>query len=63
MHNYKHVHGRQLTTFNKEDSLADLAVTNWTAILMSSNDINMTVDEFIKILSLVIKKHAPSIDK
>ena len=62
-HNHKHIHTRQLKNFNKEAFLADLDDVNWSAILVCSDDINVIVDKFMRTLSLVIEKHAPSIEK
>ena len=43
--------------------MADLAAVNWSAILVCSNDINVIVDKFMRTLSFVIEKHAPSIER
>ena len=61
--NHKHIHTRQLKNFNKEAFLADLAAVNWSAILVCSDDINVIVEQFMKILSLAVEKHAPSIER
>ena len=62
-HNHRHIHTRQLKTFNKEAFVADLAAINWSAILVYSNDLNLIVDEFMKTVTYVIEKHAPSIER
>ena len=63
MHNHTRTYTGQLKNLNTDDCFVDLAVINWSVILMISNDINMTVDQFLKILYVVIEMHAPSIEK
>ena len=36
---------------------------SWSAILVCSDDINVKVDKFMRTLSLVLEKHAPSIER
>ena len=62
-HNHKHIHTRQLKNFNKEAFLADLAAVNWSSILVCSKELNEIIDEFMKTVSFVLEKHAPSIER
>ena len=62
-HNHKHIHTRQLKNFNKEAFLADSDAVHWPCILVCSDDINVIADKFMRTLSLVIEKHAPSIER
>ena len=62
-YNHKHIHTRQLENFNKEAFSADFDAVNWSAILVCSDDINVILDKVMRTLSLVIEKHAPSIER
>ena len=49
--------------FNEELFLNNLAAINWQRILICSQDINDVVQNWTNILSLVIEKHAPLIER
>ena len=53
----------KMKNVNKELFLNDLAAINWQRILTCSQDINEVVQNWTNILSLVIEKHAPLIER
>ena len=52
-----------MKNFNEELFLNDLATVNWQSILICNQDINEVVQNWTNILSLVIEKHAPLIER
>ena len=50
---------RQMNNFNEELFLKDLANVDWQQSLTCSQDINLVVQNWTNMLSLIIEKHAP----
>ena len=57
--NHKMIKTRQMKNFNEELFLKDLANVDWQQILTCSQDINVVVQNWTNMLSLIIEKHAP----
>ena len=57
--NHKIIKTLQMKNFNEELFLKDLANVDWQQILTCSQDINVVVQNWTNMLSLIIEKHAP----
>ena len=57
--NHKMIKTRQMKNFNDELFLKDLVNVDWQQILTCSQDINVVVQNWTNMLSLMIEKHAP----
>ena len=57
--NHKMIKTRQMKNFNEELFLKDLVNVDWQQILTCSQDINVVVQNWTNMLSLIIEKHAP----
>ena len=60
---HKQIYTRQMKNFNEEAFLRDLSAYNWSSILYCSEDINVVVEKWISMLSLIIETHAPMMQK
>ena len=57
--NHKMIKTRQMKNFNEELFLKDLVNVDWQQILTCSQDIDVVVQNWTNMLSLIIEKHAP----
>ena len=57
--NHKMIKTRQMKNFNEELFLKDLVNVDWQQILTCSQEINVVVQNWTNMLSLIIEKHAP----
>ena len=60
---HKQIYTRQMKNFNEEAFLGDLSAYDWSNILYCSEDINVVVEKWISMLSLIIETHAPMMQK
>ena len=60
---HKVIKTRQMKNFDKELFLADLASVDWQSLLHCSTDINVIVEEWTSMLSMIIQKHAPILER
>ena len=60
---HKQIYTRQMKNFNEEAFLRDLSAYDWSSILYCSEDINVKVEKWISMLSLIIETRAPMMQK
>ena len=60
---HKQIYTRQMKNFNEEAFLRDLSAYDWSSILYCSEDINVIVEKWISMLSLIKETHAPLMQK
>ena len=56
---HKYTTKRQLKHFDQAEFINDCLLVDWKAIALSSDDINIIFDQWTKMLSLILEKHAP----
>ena len=57
---HKQIYTRQMRDFNEEAFLRDLSATDWSSILYCSEDINVVVEKWISMFSLIkLRNSAP----
>ena len=56
---HKTITSRQMKTFNQEDSLNCLFQIDWKGIVSQSDNINLVVEQWTPIFSLILEKNAP----
>ena len=59
----KIIKARKMKNFNEELFLNELAAIDWQRILICSQDINEVVQNWTNILSFVVEKHTPHIER
>ena len=52
-----------MKNFYEELFLADIASVDWQAFLHCSTDINVIVEQWTKMLALIIQRHAPILER
>ena len=60
---HKNITTRQMKNFSNESFLNDLAQVDWKGIASQSDDIDLVVDQWTSVFSLVLEKHAPLINR
>ena len=56
---HKNVSTRQMKNFNEENFLNDLQQIDWKSIVSNTDDINLIVEQWTNMFSLILEKHAP----
>ena len=56
---HKNISTRQMKNFSKSDFLDDLQKIDWKGIVTQTDDVNIIVEQWTKIFSLILEKHAP----
>ena len=51
---------RQLKHFDKTEFINDLLLFDWKGIVSNGDDINLIVEQWTKMFSLILDKHAPA---
>ena len=59
----KFIRTRRMKNFNEEAFLLDMQSFDWQFLLKSSSDIGEIVHNFTSVLSAIIQKHAPMVDR
>ena len=60
---HKFIRTRQMKNFSEEAFLSELRSVDWQSILRSSSDVREIVHNFTSVLSAVIEKYAPLVEK
>ena len=60
---HKVIKTRQMKNFDEELFLADIASVDWQAFLHCSTDINVIVEQWTKMLALIIQRHSPILER
>ena len=56
---HKYIATRQLKHFVQAEFINDLLLVDWRGIASSDNDISIIVEQWPKVFSLILEKHAP----
>ena len=56
---YKYVTTRQLKHFDQAEFINDFLQVDWKGITLNGDDINIIVEQWTKMFSLILEKHAP----
>ena len=56
---HKNISTRQMKNFSKSDFLDDLQKIDWKGIVTQTDDVNIIVEQWTKMFSLILEKHAP----
>ena len=56
---HKYITTRQLKHFDEAEFIKDLLLVDWKAIALNGDDINIIVEQWTNMFSLILEKHAP----
>ena len=56
---HKNISTRQMKHFSKSEFLDDLQKIDWKGIVTQTDDVNIIVEQWTKMFSLILEKHAP----
>ena len=56
---HKNITTRQLKNFDQADFINDLLQVDWKGIVSNGDDINLIVEQWTTMFSLILEKHAP----
>ena len=57
---HKHISTRQMKNFDQTEFVKDLLGVDWKGIVRNTDDINVIVNTWTNIFSLILEKHAPT---
>ena len=56
---HKNITARQLKHFDQTEFINDLLLVDWKGIVSNGDDINLIVEQWTKMFSLILDKHVP----